>query len=198
MKQYKVPGHPGALLHSAQRVRSGPGHPVYADSDRQLHPAPCWPKRATIFSGLLHAITRVACFYGVGILAVFIQNRTMAKITQGTLKRLRDDLFVHMQTLPIKYLTATPTATSCRSTPTISIPCASSSARACPSWSIRSSRVVSVFLSMIYLNVPLTRTDAGHGRRYDAWPRSISPETPASTSSSSSKSWAKSTATLRK
>ena len=64
---------------------------------------PLLAEKSNDFSGLLHAITRVACFYGVGILAVFIQNRTMAKITQGTLKRLRDDLFVHMQTLPIKY-----------------------------------------------------------------------------------------------
>ena len=64
---------------------------------------PLLAEKSNDFSGLLHAITRVACFYGVGILAVFIQNRTMAKIAQGTLKRLRDDLFVHMQTLPIKY-----------------------------------------------------------------------------------------------
>ena len=59
---------------------------------------PLLAEKSNDFSGLLHAITRVACFYGVGILAVFIQNRTMAKIAQGTLKRLRDDLFVHMQT----------------------------------------------------------------------------------------------------
>uniref|UniRef100_UPI004025AC5B ABC transporter transmembrane domain-containing protein n=2 Tax=Gemmiger TaxID=204475 RepID=UPI004025AC5B len=64
---------------------------------------PLLAEKSNDFSGLLHAITRVACFYGVGILAFFIQNRTMAKIAQGTLKRLRDDLFVHMQTLPIKY-----------------------------------------------------------------------------------------------
>ena len=64
---------------------------------------PLLAEKSNDFSGLAHAILRVACFYGVGILAVFIQNRTMAKITQGTLKNLRDELFVHMQTLPIKY-----------------------------------------------------------------------------------------------
>ena len=64
---------------------------------------PLLAEKSNDFSGLAHAILRVACFYGVGILAVFIQNRTMARITQGTLKNLRDELFVHMQTLPIKY-----------------------------------------------------------------------------------------------
>ena len=55
------------------------------------------------FSGLFHAILRVAGFYAVGIIAVFVQNRLMATVTQGSLKSLRDELFTHMQTLPIKY-----------------------------------------------------------------------------------------------
>lgn len=55
------------------------------------------------FSGLAAAILRVAVIYCVGIAAVFVQNRLMARITQGTLKDLRDEMFTHMQTLPIKY-----------------------------------------------------------------------------------------------
>ena len=58
---------------------------------------------STDFSGLAAAILRVAVIYCVGIAAVFVQNRLMAKITQGTLKDLRDEMFTHMQTLPIKY-----------------------------------------------------------------------------------------------
>ena len=58
---------------------------------------------STDFGGLAAAIARVAVFYCVGIVAVFVQNRLMAKITQGTLKDLRDEMFTHMQTLPIKY-----------------------------------------------------------------------------------------------
>ena len=64
---------------------------------------PLLAEKSNDFSGLLRAILRVTCFYGVGILAVFTQNRLMAKITQGTLKDMRDELFTHMQTLPIKY-----------------------------------------------------------------------------------------------
>lgn len=60
-------------------------------------------EKSSDFTGLIHAITRVALFYAVGILAIFLQNRMMARITQGTLKNLRDEMFTHMQTLPIKY-----------------------------------------------------------------------------------------------
>ena len=60
-------------------------------------------EKSNDFSGLISAITRVALFYAVGIAAIFLQNRLMARITQGTLKSLRDEMFTHMQTLPIKY-----------------------------------------------------------------------------------------------
>lgn len=55
------------------------------------------------FTPLAQAIGRVACFYLVGAAAAYIQGRLMVIITQGTLKSLRDDMFVHMQSLPIKY-----------------------------------------------------------------------------------------------
>ena len=57
---------------------------------------------STDFSGLLSAMARVACFYALGVAAAFTQARLMAYITQGTLKRLRDELFTHMQTLPVR------------------------------------------------------------------------------------------------
>lgn len=55
------------------------------------------------YSLLLHAIFRVAIFYGVGIVANFVQQRLMAYITQNVMKCIRDDMFIHMETLPIKY-----------------------------------------------------------------------------------------------
>ena len=55
------------------------------------------------FSGLIQAITRVALFYGCGVLASFAQTRVMIYVTQGALRDLRDDLFQHMQRLPIRY-----------------------------------------------------------------------------------------------
>ncbi|MCD8354290.1 MAG: ABC transporter ATP-binding protein/permease [Clostridiales bacterium] len=55
------------------------------------------------FSGLAAAVTRVAIFYACGVLASLIQSRLMIYISQGTQKKLRDDVFSHMETLPIKY-----------------------------------------------------------------------------------------------
>ena len=64
---------------------------------------PLLNEQSNDFSGLLFAILRTAAFYGVGIIAAFVQARLMAYLTQGTMKQMRDELFTHMQTLPIKY-----------------------------------------------------------------------------------------------
>ena len=55
------------------------------------------------FGPLLGAILRVAGFYLIGVLATFSYNRIMVYVTQGTLKNLRNDMFHHMESLPIKY-----------------------------------------------------------------------------------------------
>ena len=58
------------------------------------------------FGGLLQAIGGMACIYLAGIVAGFAYNRMMVTISQGVLKTIRDDMFAHMQTLPIKYFDA--------------------------------------------------------------------------------------------
>lgn len=55
------------------------------------------------FSGLAGAIGRVAGFYALGVFASWLYNRLMVNVTQGTLRNLRNDLFTHMEGLPIKY-----------------------------------------------------------------------------------------------
>ena len=55
------------------------------------------------FTELKREILRVACFYGVGILATYAYNRIMVNVTQGTLRNLRDSMFTKMESLPIKY-----------------------------------------------------------------------------------------------
>ena len=56
-----------------------------------------------VFTGLLKAICVMGIVYVVGILATLFYNRTMVSIAQGVLKKIRDDMFTHMQKLPIKY-----------------------------------------------------------------------------------------------
>ncbi len=55
------------------------------------------------FTPLARAIGRVAVFYAVGILSTYAYNRIMVTVTQGTLRDMRNELFAHMQKLPIKY-----------------------------------------------------------------------------------------------
>ena len=55
------------------------------------------------FGGLAIVIGQMAATFGIGIIAMLIQGLLMARIAQGTQKRIRDDMFSHMQTLPIRY-----------------------------------------------------------------------------------------------
>lgn len=55
------------------------------------------------FMPLAGAIARVAGFYLLGIFASYLYSRIMVNVTQGTLKNIRDDMFQHMQELPIGY-----------------------------------------------------------------------------------------------
>ena len=55
------------------------------------------------FSDLAHEILVTACFILTGIVASFVQARIMVRITQGFMRKLRDDMFEHMESLPIKY-----------------------------------------------------------------------------------------------
>ena len=56
-----------------------------------------------VFTGLFRAILTMALIYIVGVLSTLLYNRTMVVIEQGTLKTIRDKMFTHMQTLPIRY-----------------------------------------------------------------------------------------------
>ena len=55
------------------------------------------------FTPLRNAILRVACFYAMGIIANYTQNRIMALVTQNVLRDIRNDVFEHMEKLPIRY-----------------------------------------------------------------------------------------------
>ena len=55
------------------------------------------------YGPLAHALTVMACIYAVGIICSYTYNRIMVNISQGTMKRLRDELFSHMESLPIRY-----------------------------------------------------------------------------------------------
>jgi len=67
------------------------------------HITPLLGSKNPDFSGLAGAIGRVAGFYALGIIASYLHARLMVNVTQGTLRNIRNEMFVHMEGLPIKY-----------------------------------------------------------------------------------------------
>ena len=55
-----------------------------------------------VFSGLLKTLIVIGVIYLIGVLSTLLYNRTMVTIAQGTLKKIRDDMFEKMQRLPIR------------------------------------------------------------------------------------------------
>lgn len=110
------------------------------------------------FTPLAHAIIRVACFYLLGVISTYAYNRIMVNITQGVLRNLRNELFEHMEKLPIKYFDThahgdimsiyTNDIDTLRQLISQSIPQIINS----------TFTVVSVLVSMFILSVPLTLT----------------------------------------
>ncbi|MDD3340103.1 MAG: ABC transporter ATP-binding protein [Lachnospiraceae bacterium] len=108
------------------------------------------------FTPLLMALAKLACIYMVGVLAAWAYNRIMINVSQGTLKSFRDELFNHMETLPIKYFDThahgdimsvyTNDTDTLRQMISQSIPQMVSAVIT----------VVSVFVSMLVLSIPLS------------------------------------------
>ena len=132
------------------------------------------------FAPLLHAIIRVAAFYGIGIVSTYTYNRLMVEVTQGTLRDTRNDLFERMERLPIQYFD-THTHGDIMSIYTNDIDTLRQMiSQSVPQFINSAITIVSVLVSMIILNIPLTvvtlimvgimvvcsRTAAGTSGRY--------------------------------
>ena len=108
------------------------------------------------FTPLAHAIARVAAFYALGVLATFGYNRLMVNVTQGTLRNLRNDLFSHMEKLPIKYFD-THAHGDIMSVYTNDIDTLRQMiSQSMPQLLNSGITIVSVFISMLILSIPLT------------------------------------------
>ena len=113
------------------------------------------------FTGLMHAITRVALFYACGVIASFVQSRVMIYVTQGTLRDLRQDLFAHMEKLPIRYFD-THAHGDIMSIYTNDIDTLRQMiSQSLPQLLNCTINVVSVFVSMLVLSLPLTAVTIG-------------------------------------
>ena len=108
------------------------------------------------FSGLAAAIGRVACFYGLGVLSGFGYQRLLIGITQGTMRRLRVEVFTHMESLPIRFFD-THSHGDIMSVYTNDIDTLRQMiSQSIPQMINSCFTVASVFISMVLLNIPLT------------------------------------------
>ncbi|MCM1045822.1 MAG: ABC transporter ATP-binding protein/permease [Candidatus Gastranaerophilales bacterium] len=108
------------------------------------------------FTPLAHAIARVAIFYLIGVISGWAYNRIMVNVTQGVLMNIRNELFEHMEKLPIRYFDThahgdimsvyTNDIDTLRQMISQSIPQCINSAFT----------IVSVFISMVVLSIPMT------------------------------------------
>ncbi len=108
------------------------------------------------FAPLIRALLIMACIYYVGTFATFIYARLMVNVTQGTLKRIRDDMFTHMERLPIKYFDthAHGDIMSCYTNDTDTL--RQMISQSIPQMLSSVITIVSTFISMIVLSIPLT------------------------------------------
>lgn len=102
------------------------------------------------------AILRVAAFYLIGVVFAYLYNRLMIYVTQGTLRDLRNDMFAKMESLPIKYFDTHPHG-DIMSVYTNDIDTLRQMiSQSIPQMLSSLITIVSVFISMLILNVPLT------------------------------------------
>lgn len=111
-----------------------------------------------IYDDLIRFLAIMACIYIFGVLCAFTYNRIMVYVSQGTLKNIRDDMFNHMETLPISYFDQnshgdimshyTNDTDTLRQMISQSIPALIGSVFS----------ICTIFISMLSLNIPLTIT----------------------------------------
>ncbi len=108
------------------------------------------------FTPLLHALFVMAGIYYTGTVATFLYARIMISVTQGVLKKIRDEMFLHMEKLPIKYFDthAHGDIMSCYTNDTDTL--RQMISQSIPQMMSSSITIVSTFISMLVLSVPLT------------------------------------------
>lgn len=108
------------------------------------------------YTPLMYAMLKVAVFYGIGALSTFAYNRIMVYVTQGTLRNLRNQMFEHMEKLPIKYFD-THSHGDIMSMYTNDIDTLRQMiSQSMPQFLNSGITIVTVFASMVALSIPLT------------------------------------------
>ena len=140
------------ILSSAVSAVSGKATGILIDN----YIVPLVNMENPIFTELLKFIIVLGIIYLIGVLSAFVYSRIMVDISQGVLKKIRDDMFSHMQKLPIRYFDTNSTGDimshytndtdTLRQVLTQSIPQAFASL----------TTIIIVFFTMLFTNIYLT------------------------------------------
>jgi ABC-type multidrug/protein/lipid transport system len=108
------------------------------------------------FTGLFKVLCIMASIYLTGTLSTYLYNRVMIFVSQGTLKKIRDDMFQHMEGLPIGYFDTHPHGEIMSLYTNDTDTLRQMISQSIPQLMASIITVISVFISMIVLNIPLT------------------------------------------
>ena len=108
------------------------------------------------YTELYRALTVLGCIFLVGVIATFTYTRMMVYIGQGVLKKVRDDMFEHMQTLPIRYFDQNTNGSIMSLYTNDTDTLRQMISQSMPQMFNSAMTIVSVFACMVALSIPLT------------------------------------------
>jgi ATP-binding cassette subfamily B protein len=108
------------------------------------------------FSGLLKAISTMALIYVVGIIGTLSYNLIMVKVSEGTQKKIRDQMFEHLETLPLKYFDSNADGDIMSHFTNDTDTLRQMISQSIPNLMMAPVTFISVFIAMFSLSIPLT------------------------------------------
>ena len=109
-----------------------------------------------VYTNLLKAIGTMAIIYFVGVITSLIHSRLMVDVSEGTLKNIRDEMFVKMQELPIKYFDTNTHGDNMSRYTNDTDTLSEMIAHSIPQFFTSAITIVTVFISMLVTNIYLT------------------------------------------
>ena len=109
-----------------------------------------------VFTDLFKAICSLGLIYVVGVISTYVYNRTMAIVSQGVLKTIRDEMFSKMQTFPIKYFDTNTHGDIMSHYTNDADTLREMISRSLPQLITSTVSIIAIFCSMLYVNIPLT------------------------------------------
>ena len=109
-----------------------------------------------VFTDLFKAICSLGLIYVVGVISTYVYNRTMAIVSQGVLKTIRDEMFSKMQTFPIRYFDTNTHGDIMSHYTNDADTLREMISRSLPQLITSTVSIIAIFCSMLYVSIPLT------------------------------------------